>query len=145
LPLLRAIISGSSERIGSSVPWMLLRDVQLGHGLVGMVARACGRDDHIHAAAELALDGLGDLPDLLRVGDVGLDRNGLAAQRLDLPLRVGQRLAVAANDHEVGARLRERQRDRLADALGAAGDGDDLAFEFLVLRHVNCPFGPGPR
>ena len=110
-----------------------LREVQLRHRLVGMVACTRSRDDHVHAAAKLAVDRLGNFCDLLRVCDVGLHGDGLAAQRADQPHCVGQGLCVAADDQQVGARLCEGQRDGLANALAAAGDDDDPAFEFIVL------------
>ena len=67
------------------------------------------------------------------VGDVADMDQRLAAGGLDLA-RDGVRLgAVAARvDHDRGAALRQRQRDRAADIAPGAGDDGDLAGEFLA-------------
>ena len=69
----------------------------------------------------------------LQVGDladVGVDADGLVAERHDLLLELLGGLGVGdVVDDDVGALLGERQHDGLADAAVAAGDDGDLAFE----------------
>ena len=70
--------------------------------------------------------------ELLQVGDlahVGLDADGLVAQRGDLLLQLLGRLGMRdVVDDDVGALLGQLQHDRHADAAVAAGDDGDFAF-----------------
>ncbi|SJM58268.1 hypothetical protein CZ771_10045 [Actinomycetales bacterium JB111] len=74
------------------------------------------------------------------------------ALRLDLGLRLGERLLVPAGEQELRARLGEHLRDRLADAAGGSGDDDLLPRERepgldvrhgQLLRRVDCTMPPG--
>ena len=71
-------------------------------------------------AVERALDGEG-------VGDVGRERQRLAAREADLLRRLGDRGWVAVEDRDEGAGTCERARRRGADAAAGAGHDGDAA------------------
>lgn len=89
---------------------------------IGMALHAGVVDQDVQTAQRLhrALDQLGG-----RAGgaDVGWHVDRAAAQRLDLLDEFARAaIGLAAVEHDVGALAGEAQRDRGADALGAAGD-----------------------
>ena len=86
--------------------------------------------DHDVEAAE-GLDGrVDEALQVVDLADVGVDADGLVAERDDLLLEVlGGLLVGDVVDDDVGARRGQRQHDGLADAAVAAGDDGDLAVE----------------
>ena len=129
-------------------------DVEVDHPLPLLDRRLERRAEQHHAgvvddgveAAELgdgALDqGLGGGA----VGDVGLDRERLAAGVVDLPGQALQPVDAAGRDGDRGAVGGEAFRGRLADAAGGAGDEGYGAVEDSVCRHSRSlrhrQFGP---
>ncbi len=81
-----------------------------------------------------------------RVGDVGLQTDRAAAERL-CGLRGG--LAVDVDDHDPGAAAAEEPGGRVADATGAAGDKGGAAGEGQLhgqfLRYLRKAGGRLPR
>ena len=86
---------------------------------------------HIQPAESLArrVDGAGAA---LGGEEVGPDRTGTHAERLDLAIHPGERRFVAADDGDVGTLVSEGQGDRPPDAPVAAGDDDGLAVQCQV-------------
>jgi hypothetical protein len=80
-------------------------------------------------AAELADGDGGDVLDLLAVGDVALDGDGLAAGGLDGVDDVVEGLLAAGGEHDLGALFGGGLGGGEADAAGGAGDDDDLLVE----------------
>ena len=66
---------------------------------------------------------------VIRVGDVGTDRQRVAAHRLHQRAGVGQSLLAPRAEHHVGARLGEGMGERDAEAAGRAGDDGDPVVE----------------
>src|SRR5881628_3325419 len=140
--LFRAVEGAGEVDLHIAVPQLV--------GLVGDLGRVVDQDVDL---AELVLDLLEDLFDLVAVGDVHLDGEGLASHLPDLlggcvgvnpalrhrdlgqhaALRLGRLLQVGVvldedvRDDDVGAHARERQRVLAAEAARRTGDDRDLA------------------
>ena len=85
---------------------------------------------HDVEAAELLHRGVDEALQVLDLAHVGVDADGLAAQRDDLLFELLRRVLVAdVVDDDVRAVLGEGEHDRLADPGVASGDDGDLAFE----------------
>ena len=81
--------------------------------------------------AEVVFDGGDETINVGREGDVGLQRNGPAAEALDFGADVsGGGVLFAVVDGEVGAGSSERDGDGTADAAAGAGD-ESYAIEEL--------------
>src|SRR5437867_76437 len=146
--LFRAVEGAGEVDLHIAVPQLV--------GLVGDLGRVVERGrvvDQDVDLAELVLDLLEDLFDLVAVGDVHLDGEGLASHLPDLlggcvgvnpalrhrdlgqhaALRLGRLLQVGVvldedvRDDDVGAHARERQRVLAAEAARRTGDDRDLA------------------
>ncbi len=70
---------------------------------------------------------------VLGIGDVGADRDGSAAQRLDLRLGFGEFVLAAGREDYVGAGFGERDGERHPQPRRGTGDDSDFAVE---LEHV---------
>ena len=87
-------------------------------GLAG--AAADGVDEDVHAAEPL--DGLATALGRVLLGDVGHDRQPLAAGRLDASQRRFERLGRPVDDGHARARAGQRLGKRRPDPAAAAGD-----------------------
>ena len=70
--------------------------------------------------------------DLGARGDVGLERERLAAGGIDRRRRIARTLLVEIGAHDIGALARENQRGGAADAACGAGDDDCLSGEIIA-------------
>ena len=90
----------------------------------------------VHQDVEPAEALLGAVDEVAAVGhalEIGMDVLGRAARAADLARDQLAALDVAAADRDPGGAARRQQaRDRLAEALGPAGDRRDLAGELLL-------------
>ena len=93
---------------------------------VGQELAAGVVDQHVEAPVALA-HRVEHRVDLLGLAHVALEREALAARRLDRRARLGERLRAAAADRDRRARCRQRVDDRPADAGAAAGHQRDRA------------------
>ncbi len=113
-------------------------DVQIsGRGELGHAGVV---DEHVEITG-----GIGQLADVVDVGQVGRDEAGAGpVDLLDLGDDLGPTLRVASVDDDLGALLRKRQRGSLTDAGCGARDERDLACEFpLCGCHCVCSFEVG--
>ena len=96
-------------------------------------------DQHIDLAV-VRDGGLDHGLDAVEAAHVQRQRQCPAAQRLDLGLERCQRRRVAAGDHEVSPRPRQRTAEVLAQAAAGAGDNGDFARQIKwVLAHSYYP------
>ena len=113
-------------------------------GLGGVERRGAGFDagvvDHHVEATELRHRRVDQRLKLVDAADVGVDADRLLAERGDLALqRFGRRGVDDVVDDNVGARLGEAERNRLADPAVAAGDDGGLSVE----RHRDVSLASG--
>jgi hypothetical protein len=74
--------------------------------------------------------GVGDALDVVLVGHVGDDRDGLAPAAVDLVAELLQRVLVAGSQDQAGTPLGGAPGSGQADAAGGSGEDDDLLVEW---------------
>jgi len=92
--------------------------------------------DHHVEAAERLLGMVDGGVNLVAVADVGDEGRRLSAQRLNLPGHTFQLVGLDVDECEIGAILRQTQRDAATDALARSSDQNG----FLLDRHEPYPF-----
>ena len=109
---------------------------------LGAADRGARRVEEELHRAECGDSALRHVVELGARGDVGLERERLAAGGIDRGSRVARTLLVDVGADDVGALAREDQRGGAADAACGAGDDDRLSGEIIArLRHALslCP------